>query len=155
MTLGPLTLAALGEGDLEAAERSATEAVRLATANAWQASALACYAQVLIAMGDLDGAEAAASRAVRVALGAGLENWFRIGLRVLAVVAEQQGRFEDAAVLVGGSRPSLPPYGLDRGAFGPLEARCREVLGEEQLARRAARGEAMTRDELLSLGSTP
>ena len=153
LVLGPLTLAALGQRDLEAAESYAAEAIELAHGTGWQASALACYAQVLTASGDLDGAEAAAVRALRVALDAGLENWFRITLRVLALSAEERGRFEGAAVLIGGSRPNLPPYGLDPGMYASVEARCADALGDERFERLAATGETMTRDELVSLGT--
>ena len=93
----------------------------------------------------------ASFQALGIALDAGLQVWFRIGLRVNAVVAARRGRIPDAAVLVGGSENNLPPYGLDPAICGSVEPDCRAALGDAEFHRLAARGEAMTREQLVEL----
>lgn len=150
-TLTPLTSAALLQKDLLAAERYVTEALELANGTGWEASALVWYGEVLTALGDPDAAEAATVRALQVALDAGLENWFRWALRNLAGAAAERGRCEDAAVLLAASRRNIPAYGLDPTVYGPVEERCRDALGEDRFEQLAARGEAMTHDQLIDL----
>lgn len=45
----------------------------------------------------------------------------------------------------------MPAYGLDPEVSGPLEARCRGVLGDDRFERIAAQGADMGHDELMSL----
>ncbi|HEX9124635.1 MAG TPA: hypothetical protein VF984_14965 [Actinomycetota bacterium] len=149
--LAPLTMTALLQKDLQAAERYATEALELASDTGWEASALVWYGEMLTELGDADAAEAATVRALRVALDAGLENWFRWGLRNLARAAAERGRCEDAAVLLAASRRNMPAYGLDPNVYGPIEERCREALGDSRFDHLAAQGEAMTHDQLMDL----
>jgi predicted ATPase/DNA-binding SARP family transcriptional activator len=147
--LTPLSTIALRQGDLAAAERYAIEAVELSSGSGWEASALVIYGQALAERGDLDAADAAASRGLRVALRTGLENWFRMALRQLAVNAAGQRRLEHAAVLLGASRRNMPSYGRDPAIYGPLEERCREGLGVDTCLRLAGQGEQMTHEQLV------
>jgi predicted ATPase/DNA-binding SARP family transcriptional activator len=151
MTLTPLTLAALAQSDLRAAERYATEAVEITSGTGWDAAALTCYGEVLSALDDREAAEAVVLRALRIAFETGLENLFRISLRDLARAAEGRDRHEHAAVLLGASRRSMPWYGLDPSIYGPIEERCRAALGDDRFTELAAQGEAMAHEELVDL----
>jgi predicted ATPase/DNA-binding SARP family transcriptional activator len=151
MTLTPLSLAAVRQNDLEAAERFATEAIEVGRGGGWEAAGLTCYGEVLIERGDLDGAQAAELRALQVALNAGLENLFRIALRDLARIAAERARFEVAALLLAASRRNMPSYGLDPTVYGPIEERCREELGDGRFEHLAERGDAMSDDGLINL----
>lgn len=151
MTLTPLTAAALRQHDLDAAEEYATESLELSSGTGWEASALVCYGQVLIAQGDLDGAEAAELRGLSVALEAGLENWFRPALRDLAHIAANRSQFVLATTLASASRRNLPAYFLDPGVYEPIEQRCRDALGDARFDQLAEQGDAMAHHELMSL----
>ena len=151
MALAPLSEVLQRLNDLSAAERIASEAVESGSGTAWEATALVRYAAVLNALGDADPAEGFASRALRVALAAGLENWFRLALRELAVTAASRDRLEDAARFLAASLRNMPAYGLDPAVYGPLEARCRGVLGDDRFELIAAQGRDMGHDELMSL----
>jgi predicted ATPase/DNA-binding SARP family transcriptional activator len=157
MTLGPLTVIALRQGDLDAAERFSVEALELGAGRlagigaGWQASALACYADVLLARGDATGAATAASRAMRVARDSGLENWFRIALREAAAAAAARDRWPEAATCLGAARHDMPPYGPDPGLLATVEAGCSAALGADEAARLAREGAALADDRLLEL----
>ena len=153
LTLTPLSEAARRQGDLEAAERFAAEAVEVGTGTAWEASALVQYALVLLDLGDLEAAEAATLRGLRVASDAGVGQWFRMALRNLSRTAASRDRCEDAAVLLGASRHNMPAHGLDPVLYSPVEERCRDALGDDRFEQLVARGEAMTHDELMDLVS--
>ncbi len=150
-TLTPLTMAALLQKDLPAAERYVTEALEVASGTGWEASALDWYGEVLTALGDPEAAEAATVRAFGIALDSGLENWFRWALRNLTRAAAERDRYEDAAVLLAASRRNIPAYGLDPNIYGPVEGRCRDALGDDRFEELGARGEAMTHDQLMDL----
>jgi hypothetical protein len=45
----------------------------------------------------------------------------------------------------------MPAYGLDPAVYGPLEERCREGLGDDQLLGLVSRGEQMTHEQLIDL----
>ena len=152
--LTPLSTTVLRQGDLAAAERYAMEAVELSTGTGWEASALVIYGEALAARGDLDAADAATARALGVALGAGLENWFRMAVRDLARIAAARGRLEAAALLLGASRRNMPSYGLDPAIYGPLEERCRAELGGDRFERIVDRGFGLTHDELIDMTSS-
>jgi predicted ATPase len=149
--LAPLSEVALRQNDLRAAERYASEAVELAAGTGWQAAALVRYAAVLIEQDAPDAARAAALRALGLALDAGLEIWFRQALRELARVAAAGDRYGDAALFLAASRRDAPAYALDPAIYRPLEERCRNALGDDEYYRLAARGEAMSHDELVGL----
>jgi tetratricopeptide (TPR) repeat protein len=151
LALAPLSDVLLRQNDLESAERYASDAVELAAGTFWQAAALVRYAAVLIEQDAPDAARAAALRALGVALDAGLEIWFRQALRELARVAATRERYNEAALLLAASRRNNPAYGLDSAIYGPLEERCRDALGDDEFDRLAARGEALSHDELMNL----
>jgi predicted ATPase/DNA-binding SARP family transcriptional activator len=151
MTLTPLITAALRRHDLDAAEEYATESVELSSGTGWEASALVCYGQVLLAEGDLDGAEVAELRALRVALEAGLENWFRPALRDLAQIAAERGQFVLATTLVSASRRNMPAYFLDPSVYEPIAERCRAALGDARFEQLGEQADAITHHELMSL----
>ncbi|HZD86712.1 MAG TPA: BTAD domain-containing putative transcriptional regulator, partial [Gaiellaceae bacterium] len=151
MTLTPLTVAALRQHDLDAAEKYATESVELSRGTGWEASALVCYGQVLIEEGDFDGAEAAELRALRVALDVGLENWFRPALRELARVAAERNEVVLATTLAAASRRNMPAYFLDPSIYEPLEQQGRSALGDARFDQLVEQADAMTHDELVSL----
>ena len=151
LALAPLSEVALRQNDLQAAERYATEAVELAAGTGWQAVALVRYAAVLIEQDAPDAAAAAALQALGVARHAGLEIWFRQALRELARAAAAGDRYGDTALLLAASRRDNPVYGLDPTVYGPLEEHCRDALGDDEYERLAARGEALSHDELITL----
>ena len=153
LALAPLSEVALRQNDLQAAERYITEAVELAAGTGWRAAALVRYAAVLIEQDAPDAAEASALRALGAALDAGLEIWFRQALRELARIAAADDRYDDAALLLAASRHNAPAYALDPTIYGPLEERCRDALGDDEFERLAARGEALSHNELMTLAS--
>ena len=148
MTLVPLSEAARREGDLQAAERYATEAVEVGRETAWEAAALVQYGIVLNDLGDFAAAETATLKGLRIALDAGVGQWFRIALRELARARAQQATWEQAATLLGASRRDMPAPSLDPTIYAPIEQQCRHALGGDRFEELAARGEAMSHDEL-------
>jgi predicted ATPase/DNA-binding SARP family transcriptional activator len=151
MALVPLSEGARRQRDLEAAERYATEAMELARGTGWEAQTLVVYGWVLKALDEPEAAHALDVRAMQVALESGFENWFRIALRDLAQEVATQGRFGEAALLLGASRRNLPAYGLDPSIYASIEERCREALGDDRFEELATRGEAMSHGELVDL----
>ena len=153
MTLVPLSEAARRQGDAETAERFATEAIEVGSGTAWEAAALVNYAMVLIDRGEYQAAETAATRGAQVALDAGLGQWFRIALRELARVRDQQAMCDQAATLLAASRRDMHAPSLDPAIYRPIEEQCRHALGDDRFAELAARGDAMSPDELMDLVS--
>lgn len=149
--LVPASEAALRQEDLAAAERFATEAVEAGSGTAWEAAALVQYAIVMNAAGDAAAARVATIRGLRVALEAGLEQWFRMVLREIARADVFLDRFGEAAITLGASRVHMPAPTLDPAIYGPVEARCREALGAQELDDLLARGTQMTHDQLVDL----
>jgi hypothetical protein len=149
--LVPASEAALRQHDLAAAEQFATEAVEAGSGTAWEAAALVQYAIVMNAVGEAAAARAATTRGLRVALEAGLAQWFRMALREIARADVPLGQLEQAAVTLGASRVHMPAPTLDPAIYGPVELRCREVLGAEQFGVLAARGARITHDEFADL----
>ena len=147
--LAPLSTIVLKQGDVRAAERYATEAVGLSSGTGWEASALVVYGEALAARGDLASAEAATLRALSVALQSGFENWFRMALRDLAATTAARGALEEAAILLGAARRNLPAYGFDPEIWAPIELRCRDGLGPEQLDRLSEEGFGLSHDEVM------
>jgi hypothetical protein len=45
----------------------------------------------------------------------------------------------------------MPAYGLDPAVYGPVEKRCRDALGDDRFEQLAAKGEALSHDELMIL----
>jgi hypothetical protein len=122
------TCAALG--DLDAAERYAVEATAL-PGPGWRATAFIILGGwVLHARGERDRARAAVVRGVVLAHRMSLEPWARHGLLMLARLAADEERWEEAARLFGAAHPQ-PPWGLDPRWWAP-EQRVREALGPER-----------------------
>ena len=149
LTLAPLSETARRQGDHEAAERFAAEALEVASGTAWEAAALVQHALVPDELDDVEVATAAALRGLRLALDTGLEQWFRLGLRELARTNARQAMWEEAATLLAASRQGLPALLLDPAVLGPIEQRCRAALGDDRFVELAARGKAMSHDELM------
>jgi predicted ATPase/DNA-binding winged helix-turn-helix (wHTH) protein len=145
--LAPLSTIVLKQGDVEAAERYAMEAVELSSGTGWEASALVVLGEAFAARGDLASADAATTRALGVARNAGLENWFRMALRDLAGTTAARGALDEAAVLLGAARRNLPAYGFDPETWAPIEQRCRDGLGPARFDRLADEGFGLTHDE--------
>ena len=119
--LNPLPLIALAQGDIEAAERHASDSVAVSAGTSWHAAALGFLVEALIARGDVHRAGEVARRELLEALDAGLENHFRIALRNLAQLASRLDDLERAATLVGASRRGMPQYGLDPRIYARLK----------------------------------
>jgi hypothetical protein len=147
--LNPLPLLALRQGDLEAARRYAAESVELAAGTGWEAASLSPWVEVLIASGSLDQAQTAAERQLLRALDAGLENHFRMALRNLALLAARRGEARRAAVLLGGSRPNMPSYGMVPEVYAEVQSTCRAALGAHAAAAAEDWGRSMTHAELV------
>lgn len=152
--LTPLSTVVLRQGEVAAAERYAMEAVEIAAGTGWEAAALVISGEALAARGDLEAAATATRRGLGGALDRGLENWFRMAVRDLAVLAAARGAKEDAALLLGASRRSLPSYGLDPAIHGPVEERCRAGLGAHRFDALTAQGAGLAHDDLVDLVGT-
>ena len=153
----PLSAIAVKQGDLQAAERFATDTAAIGAGTGWEASALVNLAEVLFAKEDVDGAEATLRRGVVRAIDTGLENWFRIGLRDLARVAIVKDEPRRAALLLGASRRNMPHYGLDPAIYESVETECRKSLDEDAFSKATDDGYHMNHEQLLVLvvGSRP
>ena len=147
----PLSAIALKQGDLQAAERFATDTAAIGAGTGWEASALVNLAEVLFAKEDVDGAEATLRRGVVRAIDTGLENWFRIGLRDLARVAVVKDEPRRAALLLGASRRNMPHYGLDPAIYESVETECRKSLDEDAFSKATDDGYHMNHEQLLLL----
>ena len=150
MTLGPLCTLCLRMGDLEAAERYGREAVE-AGGDGWRASALACLGEVYVATGELDRAEALERRAVAMALDTGIELWFRIAVRNLALIATHRVDFDLAARLHGASLPNMPQFGMDPAVYERIESCGRTGLGDVSFEHLSGEGRGMTHQEISEL----
>jgi len=149
--LNPLPLIALAMGDIEAAERHASDSVAVSVGTSWHAGALGFLVGALIARGDLHRAGEAARSELLEALDAGLENHFRIALRNLAQLSSRLDDLERAATLVGASRRGMPQYGLDPRVYAEVEGACRARLGRERADALMDRGLAMSHSALVDL----
>jgi hypothetical protein len=149
--LNPLPLIALAEGDVQGAERSASDAVEVSAGTSWHAAALGYLVEALLARGDLTRAGDVARRELLEALDAGLENHFRIALRNLAQLSSRLDDLERAATLLGASRRGMPQYGLDPRIYSEVEGACRAGLGLERTDALLDRGLVMSHTALVDL----
>jgi hypothetical protein len=149
--LNPLPLIALAEGDIEAAQRYASDMVDVAAGTGWHAAALGFLVEALIARGDLTGADDAARRELLEALDAGLESHFRMALRNIALLASRRDDLDRAATLVGASRRGMPRWGLDPRIYSEVEGTCRARLGRERADVLMDRGHTMSHTALVEL----
>lgn len=150
MTLGPLCTLCLRMGDLVAAEEYGLEAVA-AGGGGWQASGLACLGEVYVATGDLDKAEALERRAMAMALESGIELWFRISVRNLALIAMHRSEFEPAARLHGASLSNMPQFGMDPAVYEPIESSARQALGDQGFERLSDEGRRLSHLKILEI----
>jgi hypothetical protein len=149
--LNPLPLIALAEGDIEAAQRYASDMVDVAAGTGWHAAALGFLVEALTARGDLTGADDAARRELLEALDAGLESHFRMALRNIALLASRRDDLDRAATLVGASRRGMPRWGLDPRIYSEVEGTCRARLGRERADALMDRGHTMSHTALVEL----
>jgi tetratricopeptide (TPR) repeat protein len=149
VVMNPLSVIALRQGDLVAAEKYALDAAAIAAGTGWEATALVNMGEVLLAKGDADGAGITLQRGLLRALDTGLENWFRIALRDLSRVAALNDEPRRAAVLLGASRRNMPQYGLDPDVYESVETACRKVLDEDAFSRATEEGYQMDHAQLL------
>jgi predicted ATPase/DNA-binding SARP family transcriptional activator len=149
LALTPLSEIARRLGDVAAAERLATDALEAAAGTAWEATALTQYAVVLGEQGETELAGAAALRGLRVALEAGLEQWFRLGLREVARAAARRALWAEATTLLAASCRDMPALLLDPLVLAPIEEECRDALGDHRFEELRERGSAMSHDELM------
>lgn len=140
--------AAALQGDYDAAEQYAAEAVSL-PGLPWTASAyiiLGGYA--LHPKGDLDRSRLVLERGTRIAYETSTEIWMRTGFLFLARLEAEKGHWELAARLFGACRPNLPAWGR-HPRWWDLAAEARTALGEESYSRLQARGEHASPDEVM------
>ena len=150
-TINPLSPILRMQGDLAGAERAALQACAWAEGTGWEAQPLVFLAEAHLDRGDLDEARRVLRRAVRKAREAGLDIWFRIGLRVLARVEARAGDPRTAAGLFGASCPNLPAHGVDPVLDAEVERITRSALGDDAASGLEADGALMTVDEALAL----
>ena len=153
--LNPLPLLALRQADLEAARRYAAEMVQIAAGTGWEAASLTSWVETLIASGTLEQAQSAAERQLLRALDAGLENHFRMALRNLALLAARRGEAHRATLLLGGSRPNMPSYGVIPEVYAEVRSTCREALGARAADATETWGASMTHAELVDAALEP
>ncbi len=151
VVMNPLSLIAIRQGDFAAAERYAAEAVSIADGIAWEATALVNLAEVQMAMGHTRAAEESLQRGLTRALDTGLENWFRVALRDLAVVAQARGDANRTAILYGASRHKMPQWGLVPEVYEALDAAGRDALGDDRFTHLASEGSRLSYQQLLDL----
>jgi predicted ATPase/DNA-binding SARP family transcriptional activator len=151
VVMNPLSAIALRQGDLDAAERFAADTAAIGAGTGWEATALVNLAEVLFAKGDVDGAKATLKRGVVRAIDTGLENWFRIALRDLSLVAALDDEPTRAAQLLGASRRNMPHYGLDPAIYESIETECRKSLEEDAFKKAVDDGDQMNHEQLLFL----
>lgn len=131
--------AAALQGDFDAAEEYATEAIAL-PGLAWTAAAYVILGgYVLIPRGDPDRAKHVLDRGIRIAYETSNEIWMRFGLLFLASLAARDEAWEGAARLFGACRPNLPAWG-HQSRWWTEEPRVREALGGARFERLASDG---------------
>jgi hypothetical protein len=141
-------LAAL-QGDLEAAEGYATEAIGLPGATWTAAAYVVLGGYVLHPGGDLDRAERVLATGTRLAYETSNEIWMRTGLLFLARIAADREEWETAARLFGACRPNLPAWG-QQSRWWTSEPAVRGAIGDDEFERLAAAGAAASPGEIVA-----
>ena len=135
------------QGHFDEAERAALEASTLGGPG-WSATALILLGMfVLHPQGEIDRAERVIKAGVERVRERSMEVWVRSGLLGLGLIAADRGRWADAARLLGGCRPALPPWALHR-RWLTCEPAVRSALGDERYDRIAAAAACEALDEL-------
>jgi tetratricopeptide (TPR) repeat protein len=136
------------QGDLDAAESYATEAIALPGA-AWTAAAYVILGgYVLLPRGDTERARNVLQRGTTLALETSTEIWMRFGLLFLARMAADEERWEQAARLYGACRPNLPAWG-QQPRWWTEEPGVRKALGEARFDLLATEGAAAGPDTIM------
>lgn len=154
VVLNALPAIAMRQGDFSAAERAAIDMAVDAQGTAWESTALVQLGQALIGSGKLASALVTLERAVTRASDAGVENWFRIGVRDLALLFAKEGDAVAAGRLGGASRRNLPPFGFDEAIYGEIEARCAAALGPSRVHELGDHGFGMSQEAIIELVSS-
>ena len=129
------------QGDLNAAETYATEAIAL-PGPAWTAAAYVILGgYVLIPRGDLERARSVLERGTILAYETSNEIWMRFGILFLAHLAAGAEDWEQAARLYGACRPNLPAWG-HQPHWWVAEPQVRATVGDVRFAQLAAEGAA-------------
>ena len=137
------------QGDLAAAERFAVEGTTLPGAG-WRASAYVILGGwVLHPKGENQRAEDAVRRGVMLAHQVSMPLWVRHGLLMLARLAAQAERWEEAARLFGAAHPQ-PPWGQAPHWWLPEQA-VRDALGADRFEALSATGAATPLDQWMEI----
>ena len=152
--LGILASVAALQLDFETAEQAAVEASTLGGPG-WSATALIVLgAFVLFPRGDVDRAEMVLEEGLARVHERSMEPWVRTGLFGLSRIAASRCQWEEAARLLGGCRPNLPPW-AQHPRWWNLEPVVREALGEDRYQEIAARAENEPLDDLVGWALKP
>jgi predicted ATPase/DNA-binding SARP family transcriptional activator len=145
--LGMLAPVSALQGHFEEAERAALEASTLGGPG-WSATALILLGMfVLHPRGDIDRAERVIKAGVERVHEHSMEVWVRCGLLGLGRIAADRERWPDAARLLGGCRPALPPW-AQHSRWWTCEPTVRSALGDEAFDRIAAAAASESLDAL-------
>ena len=140
------------QGDLAAAERFAVEGTTL-PGSGWRASAYVILGGwVLHPKGENQRAEDAIRRGVILAQQMSLPLWARHGMLMLARLAAQAERWEEAARLFGAAHPQ-PPWGQAPHWWAPEQA-VRDALGADRFDALSATGAATPLDQWMEILTT-
>lgn len=140
--------AAALQGDYDAAERYATEAISLPGLPWTGASYIIFGGYALHPKGELDRARRVLERGTRIAYETSTEIWMRTGFLFLARLAAEEEDYERAALLFGACSPNLPAWGR-QPRWWDLAEETRTALGEERYDQLHRRGERASPDELM------
>jgi len=142
------------QGDLDAAESYATEAIALPGA-AWTAAAYVILGgYVLLPRGDLERADHVLVRGTTLAYETSNEIWMRFGILFLAQLAAEAEDWEQAARLFGGCRPNLPAWG-HQSRWWTAEPRVREAVGEARFEQLSAEGATAAPEAIMEWVKAP
>jgi ATP/maltotriose-dependent transcriptional regulator MalT len=142
------------QGDLDAAEAYATEAIALPGA-AWTAAAYVILGgYVLLPRGDLDRAGNVLERGTILAYETSNEIWMRFGILFLAHLAAEAKDWEEAARLYGACQPNLPAWG-QQPRWWTAEPLVRQALGEARFEQLAAEGAAAAPEAIIEWVKAP
>ncbi len=152
--LGMLAPVSALQGHLEEAERAALEASTLGGPG-WSATALILLGMfVLHPRGDIDRAERVIKAGVERVHEHSMEVWVRSGLLGLGRIAAEREQWPDAARLLGGCKPALPPW-AQHSRWWTCEPPVRSALGDEAYDRITAAAASEPLDALATWATRP
>ena len=141
--------AAALQGDYDAAERYATEAISLPGLPWTGASYIIFGGYALHPKGDLGRATVVLERGTRIAYETSTEIWMRTGFLFLARLAAEEEDYERAALFFGACLPNLPAWGR-QPRWWDLAEEARATLGEERYDRLHNRGKHADPEEVMA-----